>query len=294
MSRADISKLQNFIADLETAAYNAVEFTAKDIEKTAKAKAPVRKVYEEGKKRPRAMSKEEKAEVISIFRRLQFRSPAERQKAIQMVRNTGRIATPSRKQTSGAAMKSRQSFTAGGPPIRGRSLQTKKQVYTFQDYYKLSRQGRYELKRGIRDYTPQGGSSVIRVDIDAGAERIVQGRGEYPVLEPRVSGGYSTIGAQPVPTAQEPGRTEQYNVGKARGFGISYKYQLGGRLRRDIEAMEPISTGKTVSVSVVSKAPYSRYVEFPTSRTAAQPFLRPALKQHRRRLKELMKREIRG
>lgn len=66
-----------------------------------------------------------------------------------------------------------------------------------------------------------------------------------------------------------------------RGRGIIRvgrdQFQYGGYLRKHI-VVEEVQTGDRIVFRVVSKAPYSRYVEFPTSRTAAQPYLLPALK----------------
>jgi hypothetical protein len=75
------------------------------------------------------------------------------------------------------------------------------------------------------------------------------------------------------------------------GFGghrVVPVLQLGGRLRRDIETGEMQFDGHRWTISVQSKAPYSRYVEFVTTRTAAQPFLRPALARYQGRMAKMM------
>lgn len=64
---------------------------------------------------------------------------------------------------------------------------------------------------------------------------------------------------------------------------------FGGFLRRNI-VLEETSDGDTIRFTVRSKAPYSRYVEFPTHRTAAQPFMLPALKRARGSYRDQLKR----
>lgn len=53
---------------------------------------------------------------------------------------------------------------------------------------------------------------------------------------------------------------------------------LGGTLRKSIHATDVQRRGKKIVASVRAEAPYAKYVEFPTSRTKAQPFLLPAFK----------------
>jgi hypothetical protein len=72
--------------------------------------------------------------------------------------------------------------------------------------------------------------------------------------------------------------------------------EKGGGLRDGIEVYTPqagkgsdLEGGFVVRGYVKSTAIYSRYVEFPTRRTAAQPFLLPAFKAARSRLKANIK-----
>lgn len=51
---------------------------------------------------------------------------------------------------------------------------------------------------------------------------------------------------------------------------------LGGRLRGEIRYRDA-SRGARIKFELVSPTPYAQYVEFPTSRTAAQPYMRPTL-----------------
>ena len=67
-----------------------------------------------------------------------------------------------------------------------------------------------------------------------------------------------------------------------------------GFLRSKIRARKTKAKGATVE----ALAPYSGYVEFGTYKMPAQPFLRPAIDQHRRQILEVERRaveaEIRG
>jgi len=85
-------------------------------------------------------------------------------------------------------------------------------------------------------------------------------------------------------------RQSAASSGKTRGvMRGSEKTDPKGHLRDRIfmDECEPVG-GKWIG-RVVSPAPYSRYVEFPTHRTAAQPYLLPALKSARGRLKANIK-----
>lgn len=61
-----------------------------------------------------------------------------------------------------------------------------------------------------------------------------------------------------------------------------------GRLKRSI-IHNNTSEGNKVRFTIRAEAPYARYVEFPTSRTAAQPFLLPALKNARGKMVQRLK-----
>jgi hypothetical protein len=97
----------------------------------------------------------------------------------------------------------------------------------------------------------------------------------------------STTGTRGGNPSLKHGPNRGINLPRNRGRGViplgGGRYQYGGFLRKNIEAIEATQQGAVLSGKVVSKAPYSRYVEFPTSRTKAQPFLLPALKRARSR-----------
>ena len=60
--------------------------------------------------------------------------------------------------------------------------------------------------------------------------------------------------------------------------GLVASATIGGTLRKSITASEVERSGKQLHLTVRAAAPYAKYVEFPTVRTRAQPFLLPAFK----------------
>lgn len=71
-----------------------------------------------------------------------------------------------------------------------------------------------------------------------------------------------------------------------------YKGRVGGRLRGEIR-MVP-ATRMAPQARVISPTPYARYQEFGTRRHAAQPFLRPALRESRSEIVSAMRAAVRG
>lgn len=128
----------------------------------------------------------------------------------------------------------------------------------------LSSRGRAELRRGIKSYEQGTETSVIEIDV----------RNRNVEL------------FRPV------GSVHRFDA--SRGGKKTFHLQLGGRLRRDIEARGTTYRGGYISGGVDSLAPYSRYVEFMTKRTRAQPFMRPAFKANRNLLKANLKAGFRG
>lgn len=104
-------------------------------------------------------------------------------------------------------------------------------------------------------------------------------RGDEPVAS-RVN-----LATGKIETIHKPRTTAIYTRGfrapnpSGRGQAITAsRSTLGGRLRGEIRGEKlPVSKGKIV-YQIVSPTPYARFVELPTSRTAAQPYLRPTLK----------------
>jgi hypothetical protein len=70
--------------------------------------------------------------------------------------------------------------------------------------------------------------------------------------------------------------------------------RLGGRLRAGIESVPAAPESSSLWMGyVVSPVSYSRWQEFGTGRHRAQPFLRPALYESRRQLRDRVRRAIR-
>jgi HK97 gp10 family phage protein len=72
------------------------------------------------------------------------------------------------------------------------------------------------------------------------------------------------------------------DVARLSGVNISIKTgraTFGGTLRKSIKIQRVKRTGFKVHRRVKAGAPYAKYVEFPTVRTKAQPFLLPAFKR---------------
>ena len=71
------------------------------------------------------------------------------------------------------------------------------------------------------------------------------------------------------------------------------RVQIGGRLKASIGAEDVIPNQSGATVKVSARVRYAKFVEFPTTHNAAQPFLLPALHDNRTRLKETLRREVR-
>jgi len=74
--------------------------------------------------------------------------------------------------------------------------------------------------------------------------------------------------------------------------GASARVQVGGALKASIGSEGVVQTPHGQKVTVSAAIRYAKYVEFPTIRTAAQPFLLPALMSERQRLPREMAAKI--
>lgn len=83
----------------------------------------------------------------------------------------------------------------------------------------------------------------------------------------------------------------KYEVSSTRA---DYKGGVGGRLRGEIYVERAVRDGSSYMARVVSPTPYAKYQEFGTRHNAAQPFLRPALRENKSLLVSNMKNEIRN
>ncbi len=107
------------------------------------------------------------------------------------------------------------------------------------------------------------------------------------------------LGFNPGPVASEAmtsrGRSEARSgasIHRAEGSSGT-NIQIGGALKASIESSGAIQTGMGWVVTVGAYIRYAKYVEFPTVRTASQPFLLPALHDQRQKLKQTFSANLR-
>lgn len=70
------------------------------------------------------------------------------------------------------------------------------------------------------------------------------------------------------------------------------RIEIGGALKASIGNEGAVQTANGVTNRVTAGIRYAKYVEFPTIRTAAQPFLLPALHDHRQKLVSVVAAEV--
>jgi hypothetical protein len=116
----------------------------------------------------------------------------------------------------------------------------------------------------------------------------------------------STSGAFPVKRGFEPGPTlgpmltarGKYEVRSGRAVhrhvlaSGAMRLQIGGALKASIGSEGVSQTPSGAQVKITAGIRYAKFVEFPTIRTASQPFLLPALHDARSRLKRTLAREL--
>lgn len=108
---------------------------------------------------------------------------------------------------------------------------------------------------------------------------------------PRRGGGFEP-GARLSGLLTARGRSE-VRSGAAIHRTAEGRIQIGGALKASIESEGAVQSAKGATARVTAAIGYAKFVEFPTVRTAAQPFLRPALHNARARLVEEIAREVR-
>lgn len=117
-------------------------------------------------------------------------------------------------------------------------------------------------------------------------------------FQPRVDavsrrGGFSSASLNPLLTSR--GR---YEVRSGRAIHLqtlasgNIRVQIGGKLKASIESEGVIQTGQGAVVKVTAGVRYAKFVEFPTTHNAAQPFLLPALHGARSRLRRTLAAEL--
>jgi len=105
--------------------------------------------------------------------------------------------------------------------------------------------------------------------------------------------GYESKSLNPLLTSR--GRSEVRSgraIHKEALAGGGSRVQIGGALKASIESEGAVQTGQGSEVRVTAGIGYAKFVEFPTTRTHAQPFLLPALHGNRQRLVKTMAAEV--
>lgn len=81
---------------------------------------------------------------------------------------------------------------------------------------------------------------------------------------------------------------------QASATGAASTVHAGGRLKASIGAEGVVQKDRGAEVRVSARVRYAKFVEFPTTHNAAQPFLLPALHGARGRLRSALARELRS
>lgn len=249
--KVELDGLIRYRSDAISAAKAGVEKNAARIEAHAKKLAPIRKVFPgaQGDQPTRKMTKAEVKEVADIFKGMKSLSATQRRGAVASLKANPYIAMPSRANRLSRTGAARRSFIP------------------------LGKDERINRDRGGA-MSIFGGGPLYR--FGAFGQLSAQGRAELKRgMKDYEAGSFTSVIKTPIKAASSQEKER---------FGVTYRVQLGGRLKRDIEREQSQFDGKMVTGNVTSNAPYSRFVEFPTRRTRAQPFLRPALKAQQTRL----------
>lgn len=227
---------KGFIKDaIRAAMEDAIDETADHVAAEARRRAPVRKVFKEGRGyRPkiRGLTEAEKTTAIRRAERFYAGNEFKRRRAVAHIKHYAR-ASSQRRGSANALARSR------GLRLLG---------------------------------TEQGG----RFRSTSGAFR-------------NRSGGYEP-GERLSPLLTSRGK---YEIRSGRAVHVEAgKVKAGGRLKASIGNTGVVETGKGVAATVEAAVSYAKFVEFPTIRTRAQPFLLPALQQEREAFKERLRNHI--
>lgn len=243
MGAINIAAVVNAVRQAEIVALSRV---AEGVERDAKARAPVRKVFKEPAGHRRAFRDLTDAEKALATKRAiahPYSTDFQRRQAVGHIRYYARAEVP-RRGSANSLKASRQlrilGFISGGK------------------------------------FKSRGGASPTRPNSPT------QGGYHTPSLDQRLTarGRYEV----------RSGRAVTYQV---TGSG-SVRVQVGGRLKASILAGEPVSGETGTTVRVTAGVRYAKFVEFPTTHNAAQPFLLPALQDHREHLRSELAAEIRS
>lgn len=166
-------------------------------------------------------------------------------------------------------------------PVTGASLKTGEMLRTT-----TRRAGASKFVPETRGQRLRETARNVEFDKDSGFPRVpdeqmnslLTARGRYELRSERAI-AYERSGAVKHPTVGA-----KATMGTAR---FSTRVTLGGTLRNEIRTRLISSAsdgGGVAAVRLESPTDYAQYVEFPTSRTSAQPYMRPAREAMRTRL----------
>jgi hypothetical protein len=109
----------------------------------------------------------------------------------------------------------------------------------------------------------------------------------------RIGRGFTSASHHPLLTSR--GRYE-VSSGRAIHHEVlasgAVRSHIGGALKASIGNEGVVQTNNGATAKVSARIRYAKYVEFPTTHNASQPFLLPALHDSRSRLRSALVREI--
>lgn len=153
----------------------------------------------------------------------------------------------------------------------------------------IANYGRAELRR------PGSANALVRSRTLRHLGTISGGRFSARVDAVRFGRGYQSASLHPLLTAR--GRYE-VSSGRAIHHAVTdagdVRVQIGGALKASIGQEGVVVQGDGATVDISARIRYAKFVEFPTTHNAAQPFLLPALHDSRARLRSALARELRS
>lgn len=239
---------------IRAAEARALEDLGAIIAKDAKQRAPVRKLEKQGRRRRRIVS---------------LNSPEGR----AMVRAYSRIGNPTDLaavafKNRGLPVKINRKGTHNSPLRLGNMANVK------TSDYKRQLLGKPTIFRARRTLGAKAQTRTVHHRVQHGFElneasmEGLSARGRYEVRSGRA------VQLSPIGTKAGGGFVE-----------VGLRVEIGGALRKSINSSGAVAHDHGMKVDIAADVPYARYVEFPTSHNAAQPFLLPALKGAKRIVK---------
>jgi hypothetical protein len=283
MSQSNTALINRFREEFAEAAKSGLEEYLATVENEARRLAPIRKVFaQQGGRRKtawrnvfetRAVSKAgailayDQATTLNLngkqvrftraehMQRFRARQTGRGKYMVQVrsFKNVEPYSSPARRSWTESNLSDRRSDPSGRlePFIHVGGSQD----FVFSDYDKLNYEGRRALTKAAQRFRPGGYN-----DFYSGEEGVLAVHAGKDLTS-------HVEGAEVPPHAR---------------FGKQVTLQLGGGLRKSIEAQPVEEIGSRLHGSVVAGAPYALYVEFGTAKHGkAQPYLRPALMRYR-------------